>query len=257
MAEAHAALGHLLATLGQTEAAAKELAEAETMAREAKAEGLVPEILLGKAEVLHLAGQARGVRGGFRAGQRQGQPLRPEGSRGRVAHRARRALPRAGQGRERGGAPAAHARGGRPVAAAAAGGGGRAGAGRGAAGPGRRGGSAPPGPGRDRPRREVLGPARPLSGPGRPGRGPGQAGQERRGPRRLRQGRAHAGLDPREPAARARGRLPRPAGREGLPADRPPRGWRRPAGPPNPSGPPPRSFDRKIRGALRSGGAYQ
>jgi tetratricopeptide (TPR) repeat protein len=56
IAEARAPLGHLLATLGQVEAADKELAEAERMAREAKAEGIMPEILLGKAEVAHLRG---------------------------------------------------------------------------------------------------------------------------------------------------------------------------------------------------------
>lgn len=57
IAEARAPLGHLLATLGQVDAADKELREAEKMAREAKAEGILPEILLGKAEVAHLRGK--------------------------------------------------------------------------------------------------------------------------------------------------------------------------------------------------------
>jgi eukaryotic-like serine/threonine-protein kinase len=57
LAETHAALGHLLVKLGQTDAASQALARAETLAREVKAEGLVPEILLGRAEVLHLQGR--------------------------------------------------------------------------------------------------------------------------------------------------------------------------------------------------------
>jgi len=56
IAEARAPLGHLLATLGQVDAADKELKEAERLAREAKAEGIMPEILLGRAEVAHLRG---------------------------------------------------------------------------------------------------------------------------------------------------------------------------------------------------------
>jgi tetratricopeptide (TPR) repeat protein len=57
IAEARAPRGHLLAAMGQADAAEKELVEAEKMAREAKAEGILPEILLGKAEVAHLRGK--------------------------------------------------------------------------------------------------------------------------------------------------------------------------------------------------------
>ncbi len=57
LAGARAALGNLLVTIGQTEAASKELAEAETLGKEVRAEGLLPGILLGKAEVLHLQGK--------------------------------------------------------------------------------------------------------------------------------------------------------------------------------------------------------
>jgi tetratricopeptide (TPR) repeat protein len=57
VAEARAPLGHLLATLGQVDAADKELQEAERLVREAKAEGILPEILLGQAEVAHLRGR--------------------------------------------------------------------------------------------------------------------------------------------------------------------------------------------------------
>jgi tetratricopeptide (TPR) repeat protein/TolB-like protein len=57
VAEAQAPLGHLLATLGELEAADKELKEAERLAGEAKAEGILPEILLGRAEVAHLRGR--------------------------------------------------------------------------------------------------------------------------------------------------------------------------------------------------------
>lgn len=58
IAEARAPLGHLLATLGQVDEADKELKEAERLASEAKAEGIVPEILLGRAEVAHLRGKS-------------------------------------------------------------------------------------------------------------------------------------------------------------------------------------------------------
>jgi tetratricopeptide (TPR) repeat protein len=58
IAEARAPLGHLLATLGQVDEADKELKEAERAAREAKAQGIMPEILLGQAEVAHLRGRA-------------------------------------------------------------------------------------------------------------------------------------------------------------------------------------------------------
>src|SRR5262249_48085372 len=54
---AHAALGNLLVTLGQTEAASKELAQAESVGKEVKTEGLMPGILLGKARVLRLQGK--------------------------------------------------------------------------------------------------------------------------------------------------------------------------------------------------------
>jgi tetratricopeptide (TPR) repeat protein len=57
IAEARAPLGHLLATLGQVDEADRELKEAERLAGEAKAEGIMPEILLGRAEVAHLRGQ--------------------------------------------------------------------------------------------------------------------------------------------------------------------------------------------------------
>jgi eukaryotic-like serine/threonine-protein kinase len=57
IAEVKAPLGHLLATLGLTDAAGKELADAARVAREAKAEGMMPEILLGQAEVAHLKGK--------------------------------------------------------------------------------------------------------------------------------------------------------------------------------------------------------
>ncbi len=57
VAEVRAPLGHLLATLGRVDDAERELAEAERLAKESKAEGLVPENLLGKAEVAHLRGR--------------------------------------------------------------------------------------------------------------------------------------------------------------------------------------------------------
>jgi tetratricopeptide (TPR) repeat protein len=57
IAESRAPLGHLLASLGRVEEADKELREAERAARETKAEGILPEILLGQAEVAHLRGR--------------------------------------------------------------------------------------------------------------------------------------------------------------------------------------------------------
>ena len=110
LAETHAALGHLLATWGRRRPRARTLAEAETLAREVGAEGLLPEILLGKAEVLHLQGRHEESAAAFEeanvkanlSGQKE------------VAVESRIALGELyleqGKAGERGDAPAAHAR---------------------------------------------------------------------------------------------------------------------------------------------------
>jgi tetratricopeptide (TPR) repeat protein len=65
VAEVKAPLGHLLATLGLTDAAEKELADAARVAREARAEGTIPEILLGQAEVARVRGKRAEAAGLF------------------------------------------------------------------------------------------------------------------------------------------------------------------------------------------------